>query len=125
MPEMVLLTVAGLQLPVMPLVEVVGNIGATEPLQKAGMAAKDAAVFELTVIFKVAVVAHCPALGVKVYMPEAVLLTVAGLQVPVILLREVSGSIGATAPLQKAGMAVNVGVALGVTVIFNVTGVAH
>jgi hypothetical protein len=57
-------------------------------------------------------------------MPEAVLLTVAGLQVPVILLREVSGNIGATDPLQKAGMAVNVAMVFGTTVMFTVDTVA-
>jgi hypothetical protein len=104
--------------------EVSANIGATAPLQKAGMAVNVGVALGVTVIFNVTGVAHCPALGVNVYMPEAVLLTVAGLQVPGILLREVSGNIGATAPLQKAGMAVNVAMVFGTTVIFTVDTVA-
>ena len=39
MPEVVLLTTAGLHVPVMPLVEVVGNVGAVDPEQNAGIAA--------------------------------------------------------------------------------------
>ena len=42
--------------------------------------------------------AHCPAVGVKVYVPVEVLLTVAGAQVPVIPLVDVVGRIGAVAP---------------------------
>ena len=40
MPEARLLTTAGLHVPVMPLVELVGNVGATEPAQNAGIATK-------------------------------------------------------------------------------------
>ena len=40
MPEARLFTTAGLHVPVIPLVELVGNIGATDPAQKAGIAAK-------------------------------------------------------------------------------------
>jgi hypothetical protein len=43
-------------------------------------------------------------------VPDVVLLTVAGLQVPVIPLLEVVDKIGAVVPVQNAGMAVNVGV---------------
>ena len=39
-PLLVLLTKAGDQVPSMPLVEVVGNVGAVLPLQIAGIAAK-------------------------------------------------------------------------------------
>ena len=40
MPEARLLTTAGDQVPVIPLVELVGSTGATEPAQNAGIAAK-------------------------------------------------------------------------------------
>ena len=50
----------------MPLVEVVGRVGAVDPAQIAGMAAKVGVMFGLTVTSKVAVVAHCPIVGVKV-----------------------------------------------------------
>lgn len=61
----------------------------------------------------------------KVYVPEAVLLTVAGDHVPVNPLLEVPGKLGAAVPEQNAAMAVNVGVAGGPTTTVIVTGVAH
>jgi hypothetical protein len=63
-----LLTVEGDHVPVIAgvLVELVGNVGAVVPLQKAGIAAKVGVVFGVTVVVKVAVVAHCPASGVKI-----------------------------------------------------------
>jgi len=63
----------------------------------------------LTVIVSVAVVAHCPASGVKVYVVVAVLLS-AGLHVPVIPLLDVVGSGDKVAPEQIAATGVNVGV---------------
>jgi hypothetical protein len=76
--------VAGLHVPEMPFVEVVGKTGAALPLQKAGIAVKAGIVpAAVTVTVKVAGVAHCPVFGVNVYVPVLVLLTVAGLQVPV------------------------------------------
>jgi hypothetical protein len=61
-----LLTVAGLHVPVIPLVEVVGSTGATAPLQIGGTALKVGSTLELTVTVNVVVVAHCPAAGVNV-----------------------------------------------------------
>jgi hypothetical protein len=112
----VLLTVAGVQVPVIPLVEVVGKIGAVVPLHIGAIAAKVGVVTAFTVTFKVVVLAQSPTVGVKVYVPLAVLLTVAGLQVPVIPLVEVVGKTGAVAPLQIAGTAANVGITVGFTV---------
>lgn len=62
---MVLLTVAGLQVPVMPLVDVVGNTGAAPPLQKGAIGGKVGVTFGLTVTVKDVVRAHCPGVGVK------------------------------------------------------------
>jgi hypothetical protein len=62
----VLLTVAGLQFPVIPFVEVVGNTGAVDPVQIGFIAAKVGIMLELTVTFNVVIVAHCPAVGVNV-----------------------------------------------------------
>ena len=61
-----MLMVAGLQVPVIPLVDVVGNVGAVDPEQKAGIAANVGVTLGVTVTLKVAVVAHCPTPGVKV-----------------------------------------------------------
>ena len=57
---------AGDQLPVMPLVEVVGNAVSVAPEQIGATAVNVGVTVGLTVIVKVAVVAHCPAVGVKV-----------------------------------------------------------
>ena len=73
-----------------------------------------------TVTFTVAVDAHEPALGVKVYVPLAVLLTNAGSHVPEIPLLDVAGKTGATSPLHIAAIAAKVGVVCGFTVTFTV-----
>ena len=57
---------AGLHEPVMPLRDVVGNGASTAPEQIAATGLKVGVMFGLTVIVNVAVVAHCPAVGVKV-----------------------------------------------------------
>ena len=49
---------AGLQVPVMPLIDVVGNAAKAPPEQIAATAAKVGVTFGLTVIVKVVVVAH-------------------------------------------------------------------
>ena len=53
-----MLTVAGDHVPVIPLVEVVGNVGAEEPEQNAGIAANAGVILGVTVISRVVVVAH-------------------------------------------------------------------
>ena len=53
------------------------------------------------------------------------MLTVSGLQVPVMLLVDVVGRVGAVAPEQIGVIASNVGVIVGLTVISVVVGVAH
>ena len=57
---------AGLQVPVIPFVDVPGNAGAVEPEQKAGMAANVGVTWLVMVISMVAVVPHWLASGVKV-----------------------------------------------------------
>ena len=75
-------------------------------------------------IVMVAVVAHNPEVGVKVYVVVAVL-SIAGDQVPVIPLVEVVGNADKLAPEQIAATCVNVGVVFGVTVIVINSVVAH
>jgi hypothetical protein len=58
---------AGDQLPVIPLVEVVGKGDKLPPAQIGATALKVGVTFEFTVMLMVVVVAHCPAVGVKVY----------------------------------------------------------
>ena len=61
-----LLTVDGDQVPVTPLVDVVGNTGAAEPLHIGAAAVNAGRVEGFTVTVSVIVVAHCPADGVNV-----------------------------------------------------------
>ena len=115
---------AGAQVPVIPLVEVVGNGVIIAPEQTAGIGLKSGVTFGLTVIVNVVVVAHCPIVGVNVYVVVAVLFK-AGDQVPVIKLFEVVGNANKVSPEQIAGTGVNVGKIFGFTVIVNVVVVAH
>jgi len=57
---------AGAQVPVMPLLEVVGNGFNVPPEQMGAIALKVGVIFGLTVMVRVVVVAHCPAAGVNV-----------------------------------------------------------
>lgn len=85
--------------------------------------AKSAAAFTIIVI--VTVVAHCVLLGVKVYVPVAVLLIVEGLQLPAMPFNEVVGNTGGVEPGVIAGMAVNVGVTVGFTITINGAATIH
>ena len=107
-------------------VELVGKIGATAPEQIAVTAVKVGVTFGVTITDKVFVVAHCPTVGVKVYVPLAVLLTKED-QVPVIagVFVEFVGKIGAVAPEQIAATAAKVGVTFGFTVTDKVVVLAH
>ena len=111
-PPLVLLTTDGLQLPEIPFVEVVGKTGTVPPEQIVNDVpnVNVGTVLGVTVIFTVTGCAHWPAVGVKVYDPLAVLLTVAGLQVPAYPLLETAGNTGGVVPAQKAGMGEKVGV---------------
>ena len=57
---------AGLQVPVTPLVDVVGRTGAADPLQIAGTAVKVGTVCAFMVTVKVVGTPHCPGAGVNV-----------------------------------------------------------
>lgn len=61
-------TADGLQVPVIPFVEVVGKLGTVAPAQidKVVPKVNVGVIFVLTVTVNVAVVAHCPAVGVNV-----------------------------------------------------------
>ena len=60
------LLIAGDHVPVIPLFDVVGKAGITEPLHFGVTAVKVGVTFGVMVIVMVVVVAHCPAVGVKV-----------------------------------------------------------
>jgi hypothetical protein len=120
-----LLTTTGFHVPVIPLVDVVGNTGAVAPLHIAGIAVKVGVVFATTVTVKGTVAKHPAVVAVNIYVPLAVLLTVAGLQVPVTPLVDVVGKIGAVAPLHIAAIGLNVGVTIGFTTTDKVVALAQ
>src|SRR5674476_213287 len=108
----------------MPLSDVVGRADSAAPEQIAATGLNVGAVLLLTVIVNVAVVAHSPAVGVNVYS-VVVVLSSAGLHVPVMPLSDVVGRADSAAPEQIAATGLNVGVVLLLTVIVNVAVVAH
>jgi hypothetical protein len=60
------LSSAGAQVPVIPLLELVGSGANVAPEHIGATTLNVGVIFGLTVIVKVVVVAHCPAVGVKV-----------------------------------------------------------
>ena len=120
----VVLFSTGDQVPVIPLVDVVGKADNAVPEQIGATAVKVGVTFGLTVIVNVVVVAHRPAVGVNVYVVVTVLFN-AGDQVPVIPLVEVVGKADNVAPEQIGATAVKVGVTFRLTVIVSVVVVAH
>ncbi len=60
------LLIAGAQVPVMPLLEVVGRAGMVAPEQYGPTAVNVGVTWEVMVIVRLAVVAHWPASGVNV-----------------------------------------------------------
>ena len=119
-----MLSRAGAQAPVIPLVDVVGSGANVAPEHIGATAVNVGVTFGLTVIVSVVVVAHCPAVGVNVYVVVAIL-SRAGAQVPVMPLVDVVGNAVSVAPEHIGATAVNVGVIFGLTVIVNVAVVAH
>jgi len=107
----------------------VGKAGTLPPAQIIKLVPKlnTGVTFGLTVTINDAVVAHCPAVGVNVYVPDAELLTTEGLQVPVIPFVDVVGNAGTLPPAQivKLVPKLKVGVIFGLTVTVNVAVVAH
>ena len=79
------------------------------------------------VTLNVAVVAHCPAAGVNVYVvvPAVAVLIVAGFHVPVMPLVDVVGNAGALEFWHSGPIAVNVGVTCALMVMLSVAVVAH
>ena len=119
-----MLSKAGDHVPVIPLVDVVGKADNEPPLHIADTAANVGVIAEFTVMINVVVVAHCPAVGVKVYV-VVVVLSNAGDHVPVIPLVDVVGKGESEPPLQIAATAAKVGVTFELTVMVNVVVVAH
>ena len=119
--------VDGIQVPVTPFVEVPSNVPGVAPTQYGPKAAKAGVTLALTATFIVAVVAHCPAVGVnvKVNVPEAAVLMVDGLQVPVTPFVEAPSNVPGVAPTQYGPKAAKVGVTLALTATSMVVPVEH
>lgn len=96
----------GFHVPVTPFVEVVGNVN-DPPVQIAGTCVNIGVTLLFTETVIVAFNAHCPVVGIKVYVVVAVLFTT-GLHVPVIPLVEVVGNVNEP-PGQIAAIWVNDG----------------
>jgi hypothetical protein len=113
----------------MALVDVVGKAGTVPPAQIVRLVPKlnAGAIFGVTVTVNVAGTAHNPAVGVKVYTPDAWLFTVAGFHVPVMPLVDVVGNAGTVAPAQMVRLVpkLKTGVRFGLTVTVKLVVVAH
>jgi hypothetical protein len=96
-PAVAVLIVAGLQVPVIPLLEVVGRAGAVAFWQSGPIAVNVGVTCAVITISIVTGTAHCPAVGVNVYVvvPAVAVLIVAGVHVPVMPLFDVIGRAGA------------------------------
>lgn len=113
---------AGDQVPLIPLFEVEGSV-IVPPEQIAAIGLNVGVVEGLTVTLNVVVVAHCPAVGVNVYVVVAVLF-IAGNHVPVIPFVEEVGKVNVP-PTQIGAIGLKVGVAGGPTFTVSVAVVAH
>jgi hypothetical protein len=113
----------------MLLVDVPESVGTVPPAHIVSEVPKlnVGVIFGLTVTVKVVVVAHCPGAGVKLYTPEAWLFTTDGLQLPVIPLVDVPGSVGTAPPLHIVSEVpkLNAGGMFGLTVTFLVIAMPH
>lgn len=91
------------------------------PILNAGV------MFGFTVTANVAAVAHCPAAGVNVYVPEFWLSTMEGFHVPVTPFADVAGKVGTELPEHTVSEVpkLNVGDNIEFTVTVNVTGDVH
>jgi hypothetical protein len=103
------LSKTGLQLPVMPLILVVGNTASADPSHIGATDVNVGIILPLlTPIVIVAIEAHSVTAGVKVYV-VVVVLSNAGVHVPVIPLVLVVGNALNVPPVQIAATGVNVG----------------
>ena len=126
-PTEAVLMAAGLQVPAIPSEDAAGNAGAVAFWQSGPMRAKVGVMLDATTMFILAVEAHCPKSGVKLYteVPMIAVLMVKGFHVPVIPFADAAGKGGATEFWQRVPIGLKTGVMLLVTVMSIVTGTAH
>ena len=128
-PTAVVLITAGFHVPVMPLLDVPDKDAGVLPIQYGPSCVNVGVTLLDTSILIVAVVAHWPALGVKVYtvVPTLDVLIVLGFHVPVMagVLVELVGRAPGVALRQYGPNCANVGVTGIVTTMVIVVGVPH
>ena len=115
---------AGAQVPVIPLLEVVGSADKVAPEQIGATALNVGVMFGFTVTVNVVPATHPAEVGVNTYVPELLGSTIAGDHVPVMLLVEVLGNNG-TVPFRQIVSDVPNGkaaITFGITVTASVTG---
>ena len=116
--------IGGDHVPVTSLIDVVGKDAKVAPKQIGATCENTGVTFGFTVMVIVAVFAHNPIVGVKVYIVVAELF-IGGDHVPVTTLVEVVGKAPKFAPEQIGATCENVGVTIGLTVMVIVLVVAH
>lgn len=122
-PGVVVVKLAGLQVPVNPSTDVVGKLGATSSLHTGAKVENVGGVVpKPTKRLIVVVLAHCPAFGVNVetFVPVVEVLNVAGFQVPAIPFVELDCNVGEGEPTQTDDNGSNVGTTPGFTTKSNV-----
>ena len=120
----VVLLKVGDQVPLIPLLERVGKGAKISPEQIGPTPLNIGVTLGFTGIDMVVAVAHCPAVGVNVYVVVDILFK-AGDQVPVIPLLEVVGKANKVPPEQIAATGVKVGVKTGSILIDTVVKIAE
>jgi hypothetical protein len=116
------LFIAGDHVPVIPFVEEIGKVN-VPPTQMDAIGVNVGVAGGPTFTVSDAIVAHCPAAGVNVYVVVAVLF-IAGDHVPVIPFVEEVGKVNVP-PTQMGAIGLNVGVVDGFTVTASVVMLAH
>ena len=107
----VVLFSAGVHTPVILLLEVVGNADSVAPAQIAATWVNVGVTIGFTTMISVTIVADWPIAGVNVYV-VVVVLSNAGVQVPMILLVDLIGNGDNVPPTQIAATGENVGVTI-------------
>ena len=119
--------VAGLHVPVNPLVDVAGSDGGVLFWHSEPIGLNVGVTWDVTTTDIVTGAPHWLDDGVKVYVvvPATAVLMVAGLHVPVTPFVDVVGKVGAVLFWHNDPMALNVGAAAELTTMLMVTGVPH
>ena len=128
-PTLLVLIVAGDHVPVIPSVDINGNVGGLLLRHNGPIGLKFGVRFGLTNISMVKIEAHSEISGVNVYIvvPGVEVFMILGDQVPIMggELLELFGNVGGVIPWQRDDTGVKVGAISGVIVIDIVVVVAH